>query len=261
MRAHVMSDIHFEHMDKEFGENFFRQVEALKARDPAELLILAGDICQVGRHEAFWKSKLAQLCSYYQKVLYVPGNHEHYDTRFSVVDSFMKALKANPNFSNFVQLQDGPFEYRGRRFVGDTMWFPDTQESRWTKRMMSDFFVIYDFEPEVYRRHGEFLVKVAANLRHGDVVVTHHLPLPESVDAQYQGSPLNPFFMADMSRNLHEGNLPEMWIHGHTHTPCDYIKRVGVSEMRVYCNPHGYPHEGENTKFWDRIGVDIPDGP
>lgn len=260
MRAHVMSDIHFEHMSKEFAEDFFKKVEALVAKDPADVLILAGDICQIGRHEALWKSQLARLCGYYPKALYVPGNHEHYDTSFEGVDRFFESVDVDPNFHNLVQLRDGPYEFRGRRFMGDTMWFPDTAPNYRVKRMMTDFHVIKDFEPEVYRRHGEFLVNVAASLRPGDVIVTHHLPLPESVDAMYADSPLNPFFMADMSRNLYEGNLPIMWIHGHTHTTCNYIKRIGVSEMRVYCNPHGYPFEGANS-FWDRIGVDIPDGP
>ena len=261
MRAHVMSDIHFEHMQKEFGENFFKQVEALKAKDPADLLILPGDICQIGRHESFWKARMAELCGYYHTVLYVSGNHEHYDTRFSAVDSFFESIRANPNLHNLVQLRDKPFVYRGRRFIGDTMWFPDTNEDRWTKRSMSDFHVIYDFEPEVYKRHQLFIEKVLGNLQKGDVVVSHHLPLKESIDAQYRGSPLNPFFCADIEARLGPEDLPAMWIHGHTHSPMDYIKEIGGEKMRVYCNPHGYPHEGENNRFWDRVGVDIPDGP
>lgn len=261
MRVHVMSDIHFEHMARDEGEGFFKQVEELQKNDPADLLILAGDICQVGRHEAFWKSKVAQLISGYKKALYVPGNHEYYNYSFLEGDKFFEGIDHEPNFHNFIQLDHGPFEYGGIRFVGNTMWFPDTNEARYTKRMMSDFHVIgtgaSPFEPLVYQRHQDFLTRVITQLKTGDVVVSHHLPLPECVDAQYKGSPLNPFFMADMSANLYEGRLPRAWIHGHTHTANDFEYQVGTEKMRVYCNPHGYPHEGANTRFWNRIGVDL----
>ena len=261
MRIHCMSDIHFEHMRREFGEEFFRLHVELIARDPAKLLILAGDICQIGRNEVAWRHRLAQLCGSYEKVLYVTGNHEHYSSSFLEVDRYLEEIDQHPDFHNFVQLAHGPYTYEGQRFVGGTMWFPDTGEDKWIKRMMSDFGVIgtgaNPFEPEVYNRHQDFVQKVVGSLRFGDVVVTHHLPLPASIDKQYAGSPINPFFMADMTYHLHEGTLPKLWIHGHTHTLCDYEHQVGESKMRVYCNPHGYPNEGENTRFWNRVGIDI----
>ena len=265
MHVHVMSDIHFEHMRREFGEDWFKQLVLFQSKDMAKVLILAGDICQIGRHEVFWKAKLAQLCGAYDKVLYVPGNHEYYSSSFLEVERFLEEVDQSPNFHNFIQLAHGPYTYEKQRFVGDTMWFPDTGEDRWTKRMMSDFSVIGSgaspFEPEVYQRHEQFKLKVMANLRAGDVVVTHHSPLPASVHPQYAGSPINPFFMADMSAYLHEGTLPKLWIHGHTHNAFDYIHQVGSAKMRVYCNPHGYPHEGENPQFWNRVPLDIPDPP
>ncbi len=261
MRVHVMSDIHFEHMQKEDGDHFFKQHEALRARDPAGLLILAGDICQIGRHESFWRARLAQLISGYEKVLYVPGNHEYYSYSFLEGDKFFEDIDGNPNFHNFIQLDHGPFEFRGQRFVGNTMWFPDTGADAWAKRSMSDFYIIGNgaspFEPLVYQRHEEFRLKVVANLRAGDVVVTHHGPLPQSISPRFQGSPLNPFFATDLSASLYEGRLPKLWIQGHTHDALDYEHQVGSERMRVYCNPHGYPHEGVNSRFWDRIAIDI----
>jgi Icc-related predicted phosphoesterase len=32
---------------------------------------------------------------------------------------------------------------------------------------------------------------------------------------------------------------PKLWVHGHTHIPCDWK----AGETRVLCNPFGYPHE------------------
>lgn len=137
------------------------------------------------------------------------------------------------------------------------MWFPDLNSPWAVKRCMSDFFVIKDFEPRVYVEHEKFKREVMANLKAKDVVVSHHMPLPACVDSQYAGSPLNPFFMADMSSMLREEQLPRLWIHGHTHTTVDLIHRVGNASMRVYCNPKGYPMEGANNQFWNRVAIDI----
>lgn len=263
MRVHVMSDLHFEHMRKEFGDEFFKKLENVLKQDPADLLILAGDICQIGRHEAFWKARMATLCGYYKKVIYVPGNHEYYCTGFLSAGRFLESIDGDPSFSNLVQLDGGTYIYGGYRFIGDTMWFPEIVTDRSAKRMMSDFSVIGEpaapFEPLVYQKHSEFLNNVMSRLKTGDIVVTHHTPLPASINSQYVGSPINPFFMADMTPYLHEGTLPSMWIHGHTHSPFDYRHKVGSEYMRVYCNSHGYPGEGENPHFWDRIAIDIPD--
>lgn len=263
MRVHVMSDLHFEHMRLEFSSEFFKQHEALLAKDPAEVLVLAGDICQIGKAETLWKAKVAQLISPYKKVLYVPGNHEFYDTTFTEADAFLEHIDGDPVFSNFIQLSYGPYVYNGIRFIGDTMWFPDTHQPRYVKRGMADFSYIgtggRPFEPAVYERHNSFLTDVMGKLKARDVVITHHLPLPASIDTQYRDSDLNVFFMTDMSGYLNEGNMPRMWFHGHTHSPFDYFHTEGAAKMRVYCNPHGYPREGGNSQFWNRIGVDIPD--
>lgn len=254
-----MSDLHFEHMSKDGGDLFFKNHHDFLAGHPAELLVLAGDICQVARHETFFRARLAQLCSPYKRVLYIPGNHEYYGSSFGAVDRFMESLDADPGLSNLVRLDQRTYTWGGQRFVGGTMWFPNTDEDQSTKWMMSDFWTITDFEPEVYKRNGKFRMHYAMNVHRGDVVVTHHTPLPESIHPQYAGSPINPFFMADMTYSLHEGTLPKLWIHGHTHNAFDYVKQVGSERMRVYCNPYGYPNEDENLHFWDQVEVDIPD--
>jgi len=238
-------------------EEFFERLKALKKSDPVDLAILAGDICQVGRREALWKQQLARLCGLYKRVLYVPGNHEYYRYSLNKGDIFFEEVDDDPNFANLTQLARGPCEIDGVRFIGDTMWFPDTQQSSRVKHGMSDFEVIDNFEPEVYHRHEAFLAQVATKLKAGDVVVTHHMPLPASISPQYARSPLNPFFMADMSSHLNEDCLPRAWIHGHSHDPLDYVHQMGASRMRVYSNPLGYPHEGANPKFWERVVIDI----
>lgn len=263
MRIHVMSDIHFEHMLKEHGDHFFGGLEKHLKKDPAQVLVLAGDICQIGQHEYFWMARIARLCGMYHRVIYVPGNHEYYKTSFREVDRFFESIEGSPNFANFINLDAGSYTYGTQRFIGNTMWFPDRDAPGLTKQLMGDFLLIGSpaspFEPEVYERHEDFRSRVLGRMTKNDVVVTHHTPLKGSIHPYYEGSRINQFFCADIESQLKEETLPKLWIHGHTHHPFDYIHTLGQSKMRVYCNPLGYPHEGANDQFFNRIGVDIPD--
>jgi predicted phosphodiesterase len=48
-------------------------------------------------------------------------------------------------------------------------------------------------------------------------------------------------------------NHPQIkyWVHGHTHTPFDYM----IEGCRVICNPCGYP--GQDTGFNDQLYLRI----
>lgn len=74
-----------------------------------------------------------------------------------------------------------------------------------------------------------------------------------SVAPEYKGSALNPFFVCDVEHVIRR-NRPKLWIHGHTHTSCDYwidhpVGHVGSQTTRVVCNPFGYARHEENPKF------------
>jgi Icc-related predicted phosphoesterase len=112
---------------------------------------------------------------------------------------------------------------------------------------MMDFHLIEGFEDVVYRENARHLEVFGREIRPGDIVVSHHLPHPQSVNIQFRAglaSRLNPFFLCDCEA-LIEGARPAAWIHGHTHTPCDYV----VGATRVVCNPIGYPREREGARI------------
>jgi hypothetical protein len=92
----------------------------------------------------------------------------------------------------------------------------------------------------LFREADRFLGKMLF-LGHS-LVVTPHLPPPRSIAPQYAGSSLNRFFVAEDAAGLVERSGDRLWIHGHTHTPCDYV----IGETRVVCNPRGYPGELSN---------------
>ena len=95
--------------------------------------------------------------------------------------------------------------------------------------------------PEIREAIAKGRLKVDGQLIHeaGDVAVTHHLPHPNSTPAMFAASPLNRFFVAGDATELLAGAGARLWLHGHTHSPRDYV----VGTTRVLCNPRGYPHE------------------
>jgi Icc-related predicted phosphoesterase len=115
--------------------------------------------------------------------------------------------------------------------------------------------MVYDSMAEIQKEH-ESLINDPA-LWASEVVVTHHYPTDESIAPRWQGEPSNVFFSARIDKTLqkHPNSNIKLWIHGHTHDPMDFVSKYG---FRVYCNPHGYPGEGSNRNFWDRLLVEVP---
>jgi hypothetical protein len=177
------------------------------------------------------------FCTRFRHVVFVTGNHEYYKTSPPVADALLAA--AEEALPNLHVLNPGVAVIDRRRFVGATLWFPPTPEEPAYRRFLTDFSIIRDFVPWVHEAHAAQLAFLRANVREGDVVVTHHLPHPNSTPPVFVGSPLNRFFVADDAAELVAQAGARLWFHGHTHAPCDYV----VGKTRVLCNPRGYPHE------------------
>lgn len=238
MQIQVLSDVHTEfHAD---GGRAF--VESL---DPAgtDVLVLAGDIA-VGQGIP---AALALFCRHFEQatVLYVHGNHEFYGcTRAEVIAATRQAEAANPRL---VWLDGSGLTLGGRRFLAAPMWFPFSQEAQRYRHAMNDFARIVDFESWVYAENTRALAFFDAELRAGDIVVTHYLPSQASVAPQFKAHPLNSFFVCDVEALILE-RRPAVWIHGHTHSSLDYA----LGSTQVVCNPFGYAREEENVAFEER---------
>jgi DNA repair exonuclease SbcCD nuclease subunit len=84
-----------------------------------------------------------------------------------------------------------------------------------------------------------------------DVVVSHHAPFPGSIHPDFDGDALNTFFVNNL--NPERFSKTRLWVHGHVHTPFDYLVPAGDHEMRVVCNPLGYPM----TRVRRRVGIKV----
>ena len=247
MKLHVLSDLHTEFAD--FSP----------PKTDADVVILAGDI-GVGLGGIEWAARRFAKAP----VIYVPGNHEFYNHDIGLTDELKAAAPANIHVLNNDTLQ-----LDGVRYIGCTLWtdFKLYGEGeawfamRRAKELIEDFASIKNgkrrFTPEdsveLHEASKAWLVgELEREFDGPTVVVTHHLPVPKSVAKRYANDPLNPAF-ANRLENVIEKYRPELWIHGHTHVPCDYE----LFGTRIVCNPRGYPGENRRSEFRGELLVSI----
>jgi len=255
VKAHFMSDLHLEFDDLTLAGG--------------ELLILAGDVlvADVFRTERTDKSAtrlryrfsrfLREELGKYDRVLYVLGNHEHYNGVFEDTAALVRSQLP----SNAQLLCDETVTIGDVTVFGGTLWTSMNDEDPLTistvAQGMNDFRIVYRrdggrLRPEdVVIDHKRTLKRLAdayaASSSSKFVVVTHHAPTPLSCDARYKGSHReNGAYYSNLGDCILERPKIATWIHGHMHLPVDY--RVG--ECRVVSNPRGYhPHEKSSHDF------------
>lgn len=243
MRFHLLSDIHFEfHQD---GGRAF--VESL---DPEgiDVVVLAGDIA-VGDGIG---PALDLVCRHFAEatVVYVHGNHEFYRSSREAVHAHTR--RACDDHANLRWLDCEAVEIGGRRFLGAPLWFPERPEAAHLRRHMTDFTIIESFESWVYDDNARAVAFLKAEVARGDIVVTHHLPSPQSVSPRFVDHPLTPFFVCDVEPLIRD-RQPAYWLHGHTHDSLRYA----IGDTTVACNPYGYAGHELNPAFTDRLVFEL----
>lgn len=239
MRIRVLSDLH-----REFGHVKLPEVAA-------DVVVLAGDIDRGVRGVAWARQTFPTV-----PVLYVAGNHEHYDERIGRLHEKLREAAAN---SNVHILENETFELDGYRFFGATLWtdfnlFGDQPSAMAAvgakEKGMNDYRKI--------RRHdtGRLQPKHTAMLhaksrlalmqflpkgnRSHSIVITHHAPSLRSLPEHKHDEPISAAYASNLEA-LIDANGPALWVHGHIHRPIDYV----IAETRVVNNSLGYPDTTE----------------
>lgn len=168
-------------------------------------------------------------------VIHVNGNHDYYGAVF-------------PNDTGDIVV------INGIRFAIATLWTHIDERGMLSASRFPDFANIRDCAAwkwnALNQNHISFFEQAKA-----DVIVSHHAPFLESTEAEFQGDAFNAFFV----NNLDPKRFPKtrLWIHGHVHTPFDYLVPAGDHEIRVVCNPLGYPM----TRVRRRVGIKVVEFP
>ena len=265
MKIRVLSDLHLENDEPE-----------LIAHAQADLIVLAGDI----HNHAAGPRWAAQAFDGAAPVVYVPGNHEYYDSEFGAMEAALQDAAAQVDHVHVLN-NAALVDPQGRwRVLGTTLWTdfalygadPDAlaESIGASRKAMLDFHGVIqtnwprgpldsprDFTPEdslaLHRQARTWLEAELARPFDGKtIVVSHHAPHRLSLAERYAEDRVSAGFVT---------HLPELvrapvslWIHGHTHTSFDYT----VEGTRVVCNPRGYRDRRtgrwENPQFaWDKV--------
>jgi predicted phosphodiesterase len=277
MKIAIASDIHLE-----FGD-----LDILNS-DGADVLILSGDILvakDIAQRDPYgvmgteYRSNryhdFMQRCSaQFPHVIYVLGNHEHYNSDFANTEKHLKDVLGY--LKNLYVLEREVKVIDDVTFIGGTLWTDMNNLDALTlyhmRTMMNDFRVITNSttpvnfrtqEGEFKTRVGKFMPEdavaehvktkqyiqsvVQGNHDTRYVVVGHHSPSRRSTHEMYaHDTIMNGGYSSNLDEFIMDHPQIRLWTHGHTHHPFDYM----IGDTRVICNPRGYiNHEPEASSF------------
>lgn len=270
MKIAVCSDLHLE-----FGDIDLKNTEG------AKVLILSGDIC-VAKELPYSDSKygerfrdfFARCASEFPHVVYIAGNHEHYNYDFKyTIETLKECLSKHKNIH---VLDKETFALDDITFIGGTLWTDmnqgDDQTLYHIRSMMNDFrcvknsnhMVTYKqyapdpndsekdiitfaekpstFTPEdAIEEHNKFIEFIKQTIENNPigkyVVVGHHAPSKVSTHPRYQDDTLmNGGYSSSLDFFIEDHPQIKMWTHGHTHETFNYM----IGKTRIVCNPRGY---------------------
>jgi Icc-related predicted phosphoesterase len=260
----LASDIHLE----------FGPIE-LANDQGADVLILAGDICQavdapndtlVGRVvQTFFR----QVSDRFPQVVYIMGNHEHYQGDFARSRERLQRMLDQQACDNVHLLEKDVVTIQDVTFVGGTLWTDFNREDSlcmWhAGQSMNDYRVCRNsgrgisgggyasrLQPEDTLAEHRAMLEYIRQVTEGQtdrrfVAVVHHAPSSLSVAECYKGDLLmNGNFYTDLAEFILDRPQIRLWTHGHMHNNSDY--QIGTT--RVVCNPRGYiGHESCADQF------------
>ena len=247
MKIQYASDLHLELTPNA------RYVRSNPLDATGEVLVLAGDICNLMGTtlpcNEFWEWASAN----YREVLIVPGNHEYFHDYDLLKhgDSWSREIQSNVHY-----YQNRVVRIDNVDFILSTLWSHiDTENELTVQREMPDFRQInYDghrLTPTDYNtEHAKCLSfirkSVAESTAEHIVVVTHHLPTMAVVAPEHKGSLLNSAFATELGDFIADSRI-DAWIFGHSHANEEAI----IGNTRLICNQLGYVYYHEHLKGFD----------
>lgn len=255
MKVALCSDIHLE-----FGDLPIENTHG------ADVLILAGDICvaagfsrdgQKEQYHAFFQ----QCSDEFQDVVYIMGNHEHYNG--DICTSYQILKTELDKYSNIHFLEKEFKIIKGVMFIGATLWSDFNRQNpismRTAEGAMNDYRIIKNslkgrklIALDTLFEHQQTLEKIEQFYNAYEdlpvVMVGHHAPSHNSVKPQYERDiHINGAYRSDLESFIADRPRIKLWVHGHTHSEFDYM----VGETRVVANPRGYVGYERGTQEHD----------
>lgn len=253
IKIQVLSDLHLEFLKtlpKIFKSKNLSKPEFVKA----PYLFLAGDIGYPKLEHGIWLQFINFCEQYYDKIFYVSGNHEAYNSEYyETINTIKDVFKSKPKF---VFLEPGVVSNIGPyKVVGCTLWsnvskmgFASLNDGAYIKIKKNSIIHNLSHQDvlEFYEKDKAWLEsQVDANT----IVMTHHLPSFDFIAEKYKHqryNNLNTGFASELDSILLRSRA---WIYGHTHIG-------GIKDLfgtMCICNPYGYPEDYETNFMMEPI--------
>jgi len=264
MNIRIISDLHLE-----FGYGQMAILDTMPEEDK-QVLVIAGDL-GVATYADAYISFLIDVSSRFKHVIYIMGNHEHYNNSFLMTKSI---IQSNLNWAGIADkvsiLEKECIDIDDVSFVCATLWTDMDKENPISMYQIPDYMNDYHkiktgVEGDEYmhrlrakdtiadhKQAKEFIFSECQRVKNENrklVVVTHHAPSRLSISDGFENSDINGAFVSDLSNEMLDLDYPMIWIHGHVHQSHNYQ----LGKVEVICNPYGYGTE--NTLEFDSFLV------
>lgn len=206
----------------------------------ADVLILAGDIGSLYKIEQLTKF-LQALCSYFQIVLYVPGNHEWYiapEYQPLYWETLEKRMYSIQNIiPNLTILNRSSVLIGNICFAGCTLWSkPEGQIPPFIVRIKDVRTKEYQFKHNEDLEYLKNMMRFCKKNNHKLLVVTHYPPTKKVLDTSDRKKNKFPYLYGTDLDYLLDNNFIDTWVCGHVHKNFDFISEKGC---RVVGNQKG----------------------
>jgi Icc-related predicted phosphoesterase len=251
-----------------------------------EILILAGDITcfrffQDHRVDAESRTQRNQLkkfleneCSTYERIIWIPGNHEYYGYHLGCEDQMQTYMRKEID-DRITIAQDSliDLDYDTTLFAA-TLW-TDFDKGNPLAMMdvencLNDYHLINHgdinktkirgyhtqmLHAETLKKLKEHVDQLSGRFKYGRsgrlIVATHHGPSMQSHDHKRFGLNDNICygFLSDLDRWIETTDIP-VWIHGHTHFNVDYM----INKTHIVSAQYGYLGSDRRPKEFLQVG-------
>jgi len=244
-------------------------------------IVVAGDISNDVWTTSKW---IVDLKKSWENVIWVPGNHDYYNTKFDrryEVDITLDNKYPFPKYQNEIRthyknwsndhgiifLDHRNVIIDGVNFLGATGWHnfvagepysKDQQIDAWYNKS-ADRIINWRDQPQDWViveenaiNDASFIRESVATSTHPCVVVTHHLPhrmLSATRPYDIIWTKLHGMFVNTYCENINNSNI-KYWCYGHTH----FRNMRELNGITYVCNPVGYPGENFN---WSKVELEV----
>ena len=261
----IVSDLHIDQWNPSIGskhpcgvvKNFPMNFE--KKNPDSNILVVAGDISD---NLDVSLSYLDQISVYYDKVLFVDGNHEHvhnYPYLFSSEYIYDKLKKLNND--KLIYLAKNHYVHKDTVFLGVCGWWDYLDDDEESKQESLDYFK--EWIPEFTKNQNQIFINSVLsksieemeylhkwiNVYENNpsikkiVVVTHTIPHPRFCEDTHMREGCNSKFFKFFDHKKY--SKLSTWIFGHTHTQY----RDQVDDVNIICNPRGRPEDFNRENY------------